>query len=236
MKMADIVSDEENEFAVPKFTIDGEITRQYRRFNAVGIELTVRLLPPARGDDSDDVTHFQASVTELFDYALRNCRDSDMVGLTIRNEVNMQEKAKGISFRRKDQLVEEVIWSVFNKVAQSNVRFNALDKLVVVLQSIKIPVGFGRKNVRSKGRPVDEMVHLKRSIIQVKAKKYCLAHALIIAIARITNDPVYNSYRQGCKIFQKVQHLLQTTGIDLQYGEVFKNSRDSKITFQRTEL
>ena len=43
--MADIVSDEENEFAVPKFTIDGEITRQYRRFNAVGTELTDRLLP-----------------------------------------------------------------------------------------------------------------------------------------------------------------------------------------------
>ena len=47
--MADVVSDEENEFAVPKFTIDGEITRQYRRFNAVGTELTVRLLPPCMG-------------------------------------------------------------------------------------------------------------------------------------------------------------------------------------------
>jgi len=35
IKMVDIVSDEENEFTVPKFTIDGEITRQYRRFNAV---------------------------------------------------------------------------------------------------------------------------------------------------------------------------------------------------------
>ena len=102
--MADVVSDEENEFAVPKFTIDGEITRQYRRFNAVGTELTVRLLPPPRGDDSDAVTHFQACVTDLFDYALRNCRDSDMAGLTIRNEVNIQDKAIGISFRRKDQL------------------------------------------------------------------------------------------------------------------------------------
>ena len=64
--MADIVSDEENEFAVPKFTTDGEITRQYSWFNDVGTELTVRLLPPARGDDSDAVTHFQASVTDLF--------------------------------------------------------------------------------------------------------------------------------------------------------------------------
>ena len=126
--MADTVSDEENEFAVPKFTIDGEITRQYRRFNAVGTEQTVRLLPPAQGDDSDGMTHFQATLTDLFDYALRNYRDSDTVGLTIRNEVNMQDKAIGISFRRKDQLSEQVIRSVFNKVAQSNARFNALDK------------------------------------------------------------------------------------------------------------
>jgi len=87
--MADVVSDEENEFAVPKFTIDGEITILYRRFNAVGTELSVRLLPSARGDNSDAVTHFQACVTDLFDYALRNCRDSDMVELTIRNEINI---------------------------------------------------------------------------------------------------------------------------------------------------
>ena len=151
--MVDVVSDEENEFAVPKFTTDGEITRQYRRFNAVGTELTVRLLPPPRGDDSDAITHFQACVADLFDYALQNCRDSDMVGLTIRNEVNIQDKAIGISFRRKDQLSEEVIWSVFNKVAQSNARFNALDKLTVVVHSIKMPVGFGKQVIRSKGRP-----------------------------------------------------------------------------------
>jgi len=34
--MADVVSDEENEFVVPKFTIDGEITRQYKRFTLLG--------------------------------------------------------------------------------------------------------------------------------------------------------------------------------------------------------
>jgi len=66
-----------------------------------------------------------------------------MVGLTIRNEVNMQDKAIAISFRRKDQVSEEVIWTVFNKVAQSNARYNALDKLVVVVHSVKMSVGFG---------------------------------------------------------------------------------------------
>ena len=55
----------------------------------------------------------------------------------------MQDKAIAISFRRKDQVSEEVIWSVFNKVAESNARYNALDKLVVVVHSVKMPVGFG---------------------------------------------------------------------------------------------
>jgi len=68
-----------------------------------------------------------------------------MVGITIRNEFNLHDKAIGISFRRRDQLSDEVIWSVFSKVAQSNSRFNALDRLIVVIHSVRMPVGFGKK-------------------------------------------------------------------------------------------
>jgi hypothetical protein len=118
-----------------------------------------------------------------------------MLGVTIRNEVNVQDKAIGISFRRKDQLSENMVWSVFEKVAHSNARFNALDKLVVVVHSIKMPVGFVR--VKTKGRPLSVIAHLKRSIVEVKAEKNCLAHALIITIAILNNDPIYESYRRG---------------------------------------
>ena len=65
---------------MPRFTIDSETDRQYSRFNARGTELTVRLLPPAVGDNQDAITNFQATVHDLFDYALRNV-DSDMAGL-----------------------------------------------------------------------------------------------------------------------------------------------------------
>jgi hypothetical protein len=125
MKRRLSISDGEPTPPPPRFTIDEEVTRQYTRFNATGNELTVRLLPPTDGKDSNPISHFQASVTELFEYVLRDCRDSDMDGLTIRNEVNVQDKAIGISFGRRDQLAEDVIWSVFEKVAQSNARFNA---------------------------------------------------------------------------------------------------------------
>jgi hypothetical protein len=90
-----------------------------------------------------------------------------MVGLPIRNEVNVQDKAIGISFRRKDQ---DVIWSVFEKVAQSNERFNALDKLIVVVHSVKMTVGYGL-GFKTKSRQLEVMAHLKRSIIEVKAEQ-----------------------------------------------------------------
>jgi hypothetical protein len=113
-----------------------------------------------------------------------------MVGITIINEVNVQDKIIGISFRRKVQINSDVIWSVFEKVAQSNARFNALDRLVVTVHSIKMPIGYGRdRGMATKGRPLGKMVHLKRSIIEVKAEENCLVHVLVIGIARLTKDP-----------------------------------------------
>ena len=62
-----------------RFKIKGDVTRQYRRFNAVGTQLTVRLQPPL--DEENPVSHFLASVNDLFEHALQGVSDSDMVGL-----------------------------------------------------------------------------------------------------------------------------------------------------------
>ena len=102
-------------------------------------------------------------MNDPFDYALRDVNDADMVGITIRNEVNLLDKPIGINFRRRDQLSDEVIWSVISKVAQSNARYNDLDRLIVVIHSVKMPVGFGKRAVKSMGRPLSVMTHLKKS-------------------------------------------------------------------------
>jgi len=164
------------------------------------------------------VGHFLASVNELFDYVLQDVSDEDIVGISIQNQVNQNDKPIGISFRRKDQLSGEVIWSVFEKVSQSNARFNALDTLVVTVHSVTMPVGYGKRAIKSMGRPLSVMSHLKRSIVDVKAEENCLAHALIIAIARLDNDANYAAYRKGRKIRPVVEALLQQTGIDLTRG------------------
>ena len=80
-----------------------------------------------------------------------------------------------------------------------------------------MPVRFGY-GIKNKGRPLSVMAHLKKSIVEVKAEENCLAHALIIAIARVENDANYKAYRQCRKICPVVQTLLKVTGIDLTRG------------------
>jgi hypothetical protein len=205
---------EEHELAPRTFTIDGEINRQYRRFNTVGTQLTIRPLPPS--DDTDPVTHFLASVNELIEYDLRDCGDSDMVGITIHNEVNGQDKPVGFSFRPKDKVSGEVIRNVLDRVTKNKARFGALDRLIVTVHSVKMPVGFD--GIKTRGRWLSVMAHLKKSIIEVKAEQNCLAHALVIAIAKLNDDPNYKSYIPGRRINSVVDRLLETTGIVLSNG------------------
>ena len=66
-----------------------ETVTQYKRFNTVGDRLIVRLLPPT-SPDTNVANHFQESVMQVLDYALRDNADSDMVGvLYIMNIINM---------------------------------------------------------------------------------------------------------------------------------------------------
>jgi hypothetical protein len=71
-----------------------------------------------------------------------------------------------------------------------------LDKLAIEVHTVKMAGGFGR-GIKNKGTPLSVMANLKSSIVEVRAEKNCLAHALTIAIAKLTDDPNYNSYRRG---------------------------------------
>ena len=116
-----------------------------------------------------------------------------------------------------DQISLDILCSVFEKVTQSNARYQALDTLTFHVHSVGMPVGFGKAET-SKGRTLSMTAHIKRSIVEVKAKENCLAQALVIAVARVTNDLNYKSYRRGWKILAKVRELLQGSGVDLRRG------------------
>jgi hypothetical protein len=86
--------------------------------NAEGRQLRVRMLAPASAsaEVQDPARHFANSVDELFEYSLRDLIPSDMVGISIHSADNQQDKPVGLSFRRRDQLSRDVLWSVFEKV------------------------------------------------------------------------------------------------------------------------
>jgi hypothetical protein len=83
-----------------------------------------------------------------------------------------------------------------------------------------MPVGNGRE--KTKGRYLDVLSAIKRSILVVQAGFLCLAHALIIAMARVNGDPKYKSYRNGRGLKQPVQDLLNASDVDLTNGGGFK--------------
>ena len=66
-------------------------------------------------------------------------------------------------------------------------------------------MGFGK----SKGRPLSVVAHVKCSVVEVKATENCLAHAIIIAMAKVNNDANYKSYRDGYMLHPIVRTLLQ---------------------------
>jgi len=86
-----------------------------------------------------------------------------------------------------------------------------------------MPGGFGNLALKSMGRPLSTMVHLKKIIVEVKEEENCLAHALVIAIAKVANDPNYNAYIKGRKTRNVVQTLLDETGTDLSSGGGYPN-------------
>jgi len=81
-----------------------------------------------------------------------------------------------------------------------------------------MPFGFGKHALKSRGRPISVLAHLKRSIVEVKAEQKCLTQALVIAIAKEDNNPNYKVYLQGRKILPVVETLIEKAGIDLSTG------------------
>jgi len=69
------------------------------------------------------------------------------------------------------------------------------------------------------------MSAIKKSIVTVKAALNCLAYALIIAMARVTGDPTYQSYKDGKGLKKPVEDLLKASGADLSNGGGFEELR-----------
>ena len=199
------------------FMILDETSKSFPKFNASGRSMLIRFRTP--GEEQNPKAYLKECIAALTNYLVDDMHDRDLVGLRIRNTENVQDKVVGISLRRRDQLKRDVVWGVLGKVTQSNARFGLADRLEVHLDHVRMPAGNGRE--KSKGRSLDVMSAIKRSIVVVKAAVNCLAYALIIAMARLNGDPKYQSYRHGCGLKKPVDDLLKASGVNLSNGGGF---------------
>jgi len=87
-------------------------------------------------------------------------------------------------------------------VTQSNARYQVIYTLTFHVHFVKMPLEFG-KVATLKGRPLPVMAHLKKSIVEVKATENCLAHALVIAVARVKKIPITRPIEKGGKPFPR---------------------------------
>ena len=167
-------------------------------------------------------------------YLVIDVRDSDLVGLRIRNTENVKDKVVGISFRHRLELKPDLVRGVLGKVVKCNVTFGFCDRFEVHLDNVRIPVGKGRE--KTKGRTLDVLSAIKKIIVKVKTGFFCLAHALIIVMAKTNGVPKYISFRDSYSLKQPVQDLLSASGVDLANGGGLMNLNNFKIIFRTTKL
>jgi hypothetical protein len=88
------------------------------------------------------------------------------------------------------------------------------------LDQFRTPVGKIRE--KTEERSLQALSALKNSVVTVKAALLCLAHVLIIAMARVNNDPKYKLYKDGKSLKQHVEDHLKASVVDLSNGGGFE--------------
>jgi hypothetical protein len=101
-----ISAESESNVELP-FKILDETSKNIPKFNATGRSLLIRFNNP--GEKQEPMTYLKEYITVLTDYLVKEVADRDMVGLSIRNTENLQDKVVGISLRRRDQLKSNVV-------------------------------------------------------------------------------------------------------------------------------
>jgi hypothetical protein len=83
---------------------------------------------------------------------------------------------------------------------------------------------------------LDVLSAIKKSIVVVKAAFLYLAGAIIIAMARVNNDPMHKSYRDGCGLHKPVEEFFNASGVDLSNDVGFEELQQFQQYLMITKL
>ena len=153
------------------------------RFNTVLSEL----------DLIESYERTQAIFQHILNDVTRDMNEKDQVRFVLRSD--QLDIPISIPFIPLAQLTTERVFSQIERVIQSNRDFRLNDTVTVDIIRVEEPQGGGRKRTTLNIR---EYLKEKGSVITVNNNdSLCLARALVVAVARIENDPKYHQIRNS---------------------------------------
>lgn len=205
--------------------------RVYKTLNACGLRLEVKF-----GQINDINEWIRLCIEELLIIMQTelNIQQQDRVGI-IFNNTNNARADFSISFRPFSQYSAESILFEIEKIIQSNMLFFTDDNLIVNIDHVRVPIGYGRSHI---GKSSERYYKLhKRSIfspnLQTEDYGLCLAASITVAIAHVTGDAKkyhYLTYAGHYSILiQEARSLCTDANVNLENG----GGIDEIIKFQQ---
>lgn len=159
-------------------------------------------------------------------------KQNDRIGLVLTND-DFPDKPFHISFRRLDQLSASVILDRIEAVMQSNQNFFFNNKLVVRIDHVPMPIGYGGKQNVFGANFKSFCKTRKYGIIQYNQTidNFCLAYALVCAKANVdVKYSLLNMLQSNRDVLKaKAMELCISAGVDLSSG----GGLDEITKFQR---
>lgn len=201
------------------------IRHEYKRLGVFGTRMAVKFREPDMRNLNTWAHKCMIELLNLLEIDMK-ISPQDRVGFIFSNGENDKINF-GISFRRFDQYSADLILSLLDVVLQSNTNFLLDDTLVISVDVIKVPIGFGRRTNIGKSFEDFYKVHRKSIYlpnITAEDGNICLAVAVLLgkiyADGEI-NQNLYNSlvYPQNHDdLVNQSNKLAQDAGVNLVDG------------------
>lgn len=208
--------------------------RVYKILNASGLRLEVKFGQPTMNDVTEWLMLCIAELLSIMETEL-SIEPQDKVGIVFNNTNNTRADFF-ISFRPFSQYSNESILFELDKILQSNTLFFTDDNLIINIDHVKIPVGYGRRSHIGKASDKYYKLH-KRSIFtpNLRSEDYglCLAVSIVVGVAHFSGDINRYNYLTYTgnydELIQEARILCSNASVNLQNG----GSVDEIIGFQQ---
>ena len=174
-----------------------ESVRKYhsKKFGMTATDHIIRFnTVPSELDLIESYERTQAIFQHILNDVTRGMNEKDQVRFVLRSD--QLDIPISIPFIPLAKLTTERVFSQIERVIQSNRDFRLNDTVTVDIIHVEEPQGSGTRERTTLN--IREYLKEKKSIITINNNdNLCLARALVVAVARIENDPKYHQIRNS---------------------------------------